>query len=448
MAALRLNNIKTPTAWTVTEIGKEAIGLSPVMFDFRTPLNDDKAPEFPQMSGLLWDLAQAMFPDIPLAFKFMSLVTYWGLIRSGMDVIAGVRNLQTRFYTCLVSDQPWVGKGAATNEAERCFLPHIPPTMLVAKSTDSAPALCDDFADLRKQSPMAERLQILMQADEMTDLFEKAKTTNQSRNTMNTTLLSMFETTSIANRARHANKGQRIQIDIAHLAVLGGATKDGYSEMWQKTGGGANGLQSRFVPIYVDAKPFPAIQRESTAETAGCLLRLAELLKKPAQTIRLTNESEKVLTDWWEQYATKPRASVIRILDIVKRMIIVLAVTNEQEDLLAAEGIIYVEPSLVEMACRWGDYVIKCRELLNPTDAYTFVQQFENGITECFRRHQGRPLTKREVRQLLHVNRKPGGIDSFRRAWTSLWQEGDIVRVGVNSGRKELFELAKEAIET
>ena len=67
---------------------------------------------FPMMSGVLWDMALAMFPDIPLEFKFMSLVTHWGLIRSGLDVLDGEAHYQPRFFTCFVAD-PNRGKSAA-----------------------------------------------------------------------------------------------------------------------------------------------------------------------------------------------------------------------------------------------------------------------------------------------------------------------------------------------
>ena len=165
----------------ITQQGAQSAAQQPKIFDLPA-LTTDKAPEFPQMSGILWDLASAMYPDIPMPFKFMALVAFWGLIRSAVDVLASERNHQPRLYVCLVSDTPWVGKTAAMNESERCFQTLLPPTMTVVKSVDSAPALCDDFEDLRKDHPLAERLQMLIKADEMTDLFEKAKTTAQSRN--------------------------------------------------------------------------------------------------------------------------------------------------------------------------------------------------------------------------------------------------------------------------
>lgn len=408
----------------------------------RTPIvTDEKAPTFPQMSGVLWDLAQVMFPDIPLPFKFMSLVTYWGLIRSGIDTLVGEHH-QCRFYTCLIGEK-WTGKGASMNEAERVFSGLHPPTMVVVKSVDSAPSLCDDFADLQKLHPMAERLQVLISADEMIDLFEKAKQTAQSRNTIATTLLSCYESNTVSNRARQSNKGKRTQIEIAHLAVLGGTTPDGYNSMWQKTGGGANGLQSRFVPIYVEAKPMPAFPRQSAQETATCLLRLAELVQKPGQTIQLTPDAEKVFVDWWTQYRINRRDSATRVLDLVKRMIIVLAVTNEHDDLLA-ENAIYVEPSLVKMACQFGDYVVQVREQLNPTDSYTYEQAFSNGIVDVLKRHPDRPLTQREVRQLLNTDRKPGGVQSFMQAWANRLRAGDIVQVGVTRSKSPLFGLANE----
>ncbi len=204
--------------------------------------------EFPMMSGVPQDVAISMFPDIPMEFKSMSLVTHFGLVRSGLDVLDGEKHYQPRFFTCFVAD-PQRGKSAAISEAH-CIMEAVKPmTMQVSNSVDSGLALVDDFSDLQKMHPSAKAVQVLIEADELTDLFEKSKITAQTRNSLSTMLLSLFETNIASNRARSANKGKRTQVENAHLALLGGTTFLGAETMWNKIGGGANGLQSRFTPI-------------------------------------------------------------------------------------------------------------------------------------------------------------------------------------------------------
>jgi len=419
------------------------------------PIQLESYPEFPEMSGALWELAKEMFPDIPMSFKFMSLVTHWGLARSGLDALAGQRNFQTRFYTCLVAE-PWRGKTAAMNEAHNYLRAIYPPSLLPSDGVDSGPALVGDFEDLRKAHPSAERLMILLHADEMGDLFEKAKSTSQSRNTLGTMWTSLFESNSTSNRARQANKGRRIQIENAHLAILGGTTPDGYEQMWSKTGGGANGMMSRFVSIGTNSGVMPEPPRQSTAEAAIRLKEVIELSQKPQQAVYLEPDVQKILTDWWAQYRKGECPSATRVLDIVKRMILVLAVTNpHEEDLLGDDSHIAVAPELVQQACAFGDYVIRMRELLNPMDSYTFVQAFHQGILKTFDKYsvgkaadgKDRPLGQRDVRRLMSADKKPGGAEYFTRAWDSCIRLGDLVKVGVRvaGNHKNTDVFVKEA---
>lgn len=409
-----------------------AAGL-PVIDD-RPAIVDEPYPEFPEMSGALWELAQEMYPDIPMSFKFMSLVTHWGLLRSGLDVIAGQRNFQTRFYVCLVAE-PWRGKTAAMNEA-RNFMsqfegPNIP--LLYAESIDSGPALVDDFEDLRKAHPNAARQMILLHADEMADLFEKAKSTASARNTLAGTWLSLYESNTASNRARNANKGRRIQIETAHFAIVGGTTIDGYEMMWTKTGGGSNGLMSRFIPIGTNAGRMPVNPQESSAKAQiECMLKIKDLIEKPGQTVCIEADAEKALREWWDKYRQIDSPSSTRILDMVKRMLIVLAVTNpvETEDMLGDENVRYVSDKQVQQACAFGDYVVQMRERLNPIDSYTFVQNFENAIMRLFERYPNRPFTQAEMLSRLNVSKKPGGKGSFLQAWKNNMKADQITEVG------------------
>jgi Bifunctional DNA primase/polymerase, N-terminal len=436
---------------TAAELTQQAQGQPSALpvYENLPAVVDEPFPEFPEMSGALWDLAQEMYPDIPMSFKFMSLVTEWGIIRSGLDLIAGQRNFQTRFYTCLVAE-PWRGKTAAMNESHNFLRSLYPPSLLYAESIDSGPALVDDFEDLRKAHPMADRLMVLLHADEMADLFEKAKSTAQSRNTLGGTWLSLYESNAASNRARNANKGRRIQIENAHFAILGGTTLDGYEMMWQKTGGGSNGLMSRFIPISTNAGRMPVNPRESSARAQNeCLLKIKELSEKPPQTVYIEAEAELTLHEWWDKYRKIESASSIRVLDMVKRMLVVLTVTNPSDkdsrvDDLGDENIRYVSDELVKQACAFGDYVIEMRDRLNPMDSYTFVQSFENSIMRVFEQHPTRPFTEAQVISRVNVAKKPGGLGPFHQAWKNHLKADHLAVVGTTRKGTPLYQK-KEA---
>lgn len=436
-----------PSGLVASDIAQAAQARSIAMpvIDDQPALAVEPYPEFPEMSGTLWNLAKEMFPDIPISFKFMSLVTHWGLVRSGLDILAGQRNFQTRFYTCLISE-PWRGKTAAMNEAHNYLRAIHPPAMLYADGVDSGPALVDDFEDLRKAHPAADRVMILLHADEMADMFEKAKITAQSRNTLSGTWLSLYESNIAANRARSANKGRRIQIDNAHLAFLGGTTVLGYEQMWQKTGGGTNGLMSRFIPIVTNSAPLSATPKpsECTQESSLLLQQIITLSQKPKQTVYIEGEADKVLNDWWLPYQKGQNPNSTRLLDMVKRMILVLAVTNpNDDDLLGDENHITVSPDVVRQSCAFGDYILKIRDRLNPTDSFSAVQAFENGIIRIFDERPNEPITESKMQDMLNVRKKPGGIGAFAQALKNCLMHTDvIVQVGMTRKGKPVYKKA------
>jgi len=400
--------------------------------------------EFPMMSGVLWDMSFAMFPDVPLEFKFMALVTHWGLVRSGLDVLDGETHYQPRFYTCFVAD-PGRGKSAAISESRRIMAAVKPLTMSIPPSNDSGPSLVDDFADLYNAHPAAKGVQVLVEADEMTDLFEKSKITAQSRNSLSTLLLSLFESNIAGNRARSANKGKRTQVENAHLAILGGTTFLGAETMWNKIGGGANGLQSRFVPIVTTQGPLGRATRKASYADAldSAFRRMVKLNELPGQTIFLDAEAQAELNNWWSKYSPFDRASVRRIDDIVKRMIIVLAVTNINpfdRDLMD-DNCVIVHKDIVSQACAFGDYIITCREKVNPADSYSWTQAFEGAIQGVFEKTPKKSFSMRDVRRAVNADRKPGGYASFLQAWRNVIAAEVIVEIGRTHKGTAMFKL-------
>ncbi|MGA8023916.1 MAG: bifunctional DNA primase/polymerase [Candidatus Acidiferrales bacterium] len=143
---------------------------------------DEPIPEFPAITGSIQDLAEALCPDIPREFKIMAVVTRVGLAISGKVQLEGELHLQPRFYTCFIAE-PGRGKTAAIKETRI-----INTAFREVPSVDSAPALVDAFAE-SSGSPRC----ILLSPDEAVDLFEKGKTSRDSRNSLFTELLKLYE---------------------------------------------------------------------------------------------------------------------------------------------------------------------------------------------------------------------------------------------------------------
>ena len=147
-------------------------------------------PEFPEFTGTLADLCAAMSPDIPRAFKFTSALAHFGLIRSGLDTLAAEPHIQPRFYVSLIAE-PGRGKTAAINEIGRIFKT-VNAAYQAWPSIDSGPALVDAFDEQNRANllradgtdSLTDTPKILLVPDELKGLFEKAKITSGSRNTM------------------------------------------------------------------------------------------------------------------------------------------------------------------------------------------------------------------------------------------------------------------------
>ncbi len=394
---------------------------------------DDKGfPEFPFFTGSLADLASALAPDLPWEFKFASAMTFWGLIRSGLDTLESEPYLQPRFYTALVAD-PGRGKSAAIKEVRSIFA-RISSRFSRCSSVDSGPALVDEFHEQSEQMKKAlfgDRAAILLDPDELSDLFEKSKSSRQSRNTIAGELLKLFEGNITANHARSTGKG-KIEIENAHLAIIGGATTDGYPTLWTGTGGGANGLQSRFTIVASHVSKLPSQQQPTDAEKlAAVILRLCDQAARPGQRFKISDEASRRLKIWWNS-TPRDKASEIRIADLVKRILIILASTNDADE---------IDIKLMEQAIAFGNYQIAVREQLNPMDSHSWVQGFENAILQVFQR-SGEALTYNDVRRLIHPERKPGGVGVFFQAFQNLARSG-MLDVEKTAQGIQRFRLAK-----
>jgi hypothetical protein len=400
-------------------------------------------PEFPILPGLLTELSEAICPDIPREFKLMAAVTIWGLIRSGRDTLQG-EHLQPRFYTCFVKEPGW-GKSAAINEIRNAMSMLSPPDEIAyVPSVDSGPALVDELKELSDKAGMRAVSEIsrikfakcLLVPDEMTDLFEKAKQTNQSKNTLFSELLKLYEGNETGNRARVNQKKGRLVVSNAHLALLAGATPFGYETMWTATGGGATGLQSRGVVITTSAARMPINKTQTDFQKmADVISRLNKLASLDPREFRLTDAGRQMLQTWWASKSSELANN--RADDMVKRMLIVLAGSQEED---AFCDPLLIDTGMVELACQFGDYVIACREKFNVSDSHSWVQAAELAIMKIARKHGS--LTKNNLRRLTNADKRPGGLGPFNQALKNLVENDMLIldgqsRKGQNKYRPE-----------
>lgn len=385
---------------------------------------EEPLPEFPVVPGTIGELSDALCPDVPREFKIMALVTRAGLMLSGRVKLEGETHLQPRFYTCMIAP-PHAGKTAANNEVERLFLPKH--DYLSVTSIDSGPALVDTFQEISEKYALydarGERAaRLLLNPDELRDLFEKAKASKESRNSIGSELLKLFEANNTGNRSRQ--NGVK-EISNAHLAIIGGAPPQVYEEMWNSTGGAASGLQSRFTLVTTDKK-MPEVQAKwSAEEVAEISGKLRKQMENPPQEIRTSPEALTLFREWWRS-TPRDRQSEARIADLVKRFLMVLVVTN---------GMDTIEPWIMKVGIAFGNYQIALREKFNPDDASGWVQGFEQRMLKAYRKHG--ELTERQLRRLISPEKHKGGFGPYLQATKNLGLAGVVVKTGEVGGKRK-----------
>jgi hypothetical protein len=221
----------------------------------------------------------------------------------------------------------------------------------------------------------------------------------------------------------------KIHIETAHLALLGGATESGYASMWTGTGGAADGLQSRIIPIGIEDRKMPSMQRPPNGEKLAVVIQiLAEQVKQPPAQFEIDNDALRLYDRWWSA-KNQSAASETRADGIVKRLLIVLARTNNVETINA---------ELVQQAIDFGDFIIAARDKYNPLDSQTWTQSFENLIISIYQRHGD--MTANICRRRVHPERRPGGAGPFLQAFKNLTATG-ILRETASTQRSKVYRL-------
>lgn len=411
---------------------------SSVVFDDEEVVESDESlPPFPKFTGLLTDLCEALSPDIPYAYLISSAFAFAGIMRSGLDTLADEPHFQPRLYVALIG-APSSGKSAAMTEVGK-IMRSASNNYKSYSAIDSGPALVDAFNDENKsfitkidagtKLGMADIARIILCPDEIKNIFDKSKNDSGGKHSLLGELLKLYEGNVTGSRVR----GMKIKVHLenAHLGLLGGATPAGYEAMWTGTAGASDGLQSRIIPIGLDAGRMPARQRQPNGDKlAAVITQLVEYAKAPNRAFEVSDAAWAMFTEWWEKKDQVDR-NVPRLDGIAKRLMIILAGTNPQQ---------VVDESLVSQAISFADYVQACRAKFNPADATNHVQSMENLIVHAYEKYSD--MTRNQCRRRTNADRRPGGMGPFLQAFRNLRDGERLKPVGKNH-KGEVFRLFK-----
>lgn len=374
------------------------------------PIQQEPLPEFPRLTGPLGKLVEAINPDIPYEHKALSVLTYVGLAFSGRTKLASpYRNLQPRFYTCLVGP-PETGKSAAQERVGRAL--RGLGKVHVEYSLNSGPALVMTLDQHRR---------LLYLPDEATGALQKAK-----RGQMLADLLRLYE----SNEIGRVVVDETINIPDAHFAMIATATPRVFEDMWQGTSGGGGGLQSRFVLSFSEER-MPLIGKDNDEQVVSeAVNELMDVLSSAPLEISLPEKVGDFTFGLIGEGWLNPEQFPARVVSAGRRFALILA---------ACERKTQIDEETMKLGAAFIQYQMAAHERLMPPDAWSRVQLFENRIIAYFERHPS--TTHRDARNNIKPDKSPGGFEAFNKAFNSLIKAGRLKEVDKNRVGTPLYKL-------
>jgi hypothetical protein len=407
-------------------------------------------PPFPRLIGVLDELASAIAPSLAYEQKALALLTGIGLKIAGRVKLATDPWLQTRLYSASISP-PGQTKSAADKEVRRALwpqplntdesfetlddnpkqmslgqqllYPHPPldgSPITVEFSVNSGPAL----VQLLSESP-----RVFLAPDELAGMFEKARSTSSSPNTLFNELLRLYEGNETGRTvvARRGEKGTHLKLTNVFLAIYGGATPQSFERMWRGTGGDGAGLQSRFTIAYSDC-PLPAFQTLTDGKELQRLMPiLNSRLRSVPENLTMTDEAQTMTIEW---VAGHEEGLPARTLDTAKRVAMILASTLESK---------CIDTQVMRWALDFAEYQIVLKKRLMPADADNNVQAFEHKIVAVFDRNYQATLS--QVRRAIHPERHSGGHEAYNRAVNALIRSGRLMVASKTTSGTHVYKL-------
>lgn len=359
----------------------------------------DTLPEFPRLPGSLGELVDGITDDIPYEHKALAALTYMGLALSGNTELAQPYNhLQPRFYSCFVGP-PGSGKSTAQQEINRALAGV--GKVSVERSSNSGPALVTALDENRR---------LLYFPDEITGAFQKAK-----HGKMFDDFKTLYEDNKISNRV----KAKATVVTGCHFAIVGTCTRESFGQMWQRTGGGSDGLQSRFVLSFSESR-MPhrrTLNNDFLVEIA--VDNLKQVLSEVPQVIELPEKVGAFTDGLTGDGGSHINPDYARVVDMGRRFVLILAACNGRKQ---------VDDETMRLGRAFIDYQIAAYEPLLPADAYSFVEEFEHRILSFFKKHQ--PASFRDCRNNIRPENSPGGFGPFKAGFNNLTSTGKLLPAG------------------
>jgi hypothetical protein len=401
----------------------------------------DYAVAFPRqaMRGSLADLAKVLLDEseVPVEFGFMSAMTVFGSIVSEKLKIAedGLKTCPN-LYTVLIAPTGGKKSTAVSKVADffidcelltRSLSYEEHGNTLIFPKAGSGEGLLNLFKASKETSTgvwdRKERTRVLLTPDEFQELLHKCRLENS---TLAPELTSLFDGTVAGN----ITKDTKSFVKNAHLAMVGCITTKLWHETWAQGTERSLGLLNRL--FLVSSLPKPPVFSPPVPDKQ----KLEELKKRIKEQIYSINAPLAITPEAMEVFKhfylglQRSYEESIRLDTIVKKLAMILAITNDQKAITA---------NIAKMAVMLGQYQFEVRQLLNPSEAQNAIAECENRVRNFLQKNPNDSFTIKRICDRTRLE-KALGSGSILKALDNLEKSGTIESHGINNKRK--FKIA------
>jgi hypothetical protein len=357
------------------------------------------------MSGSLGDFARmmAMGTEVPEEFYFAAALTFFGATCGDRLKLNATLNVEPRLYTVLLGESGDVKKSTALGNTADFF-----ESVWGGLPANTGPSMChgvgsaEGLANSLKKNVNG----VVLCYDELKALIDKSRIESSTLLPM---VASLFEKTKYEN----ATKNRTLQVENAHLSLIGCCTTDTYNAMWTSEAI-AIGLPNRLFVVYADRKRRVSWPEPRDAAMVGSIRqRFIQQLSRLPLTFDMAPDAKEAWAHWYDNLPSSIHAK--RLDAIGFRLLGLVALTNDRAG---------IDLATVNTVVQILDYEFAVRTVTDPIDADRTVARLE----EAIRRQLGTRgcLSERELRRYTNADRH--GLWTLRSAIQNLEQAQDICR--------------------
>ena len=431
----------------------DAAEASPVVFfgdskkiDVNITELPDKAIDGDWIGELAHHVADGTF--IPLSFARAQIKTILATSLDGKVGFPGQSDLHMKHWTMLVSAHPESGKGESWKRTGEAALVNyiaktnigLPKSGWFSSGEHMVKKLCDE---------QFENKNCLVYFDELKVLFEKGGNANS---TLFSKMIELYDRKDSSAGSLSHEGGEFNNIS---LSFTGGFTRSSFESALAGKGAGGDGFLSRCVMTYTGdithTGDWPMQNTAVIKDLEGKMLTRwqnicnwsAEHEGQPfvldespeAHDLRMKFQKSLALQRTRLNETMPGMGLTSRLESHFKRDLLLRAVFSGMETVMPT-----ITAEMVERSIAWAEHELYLREELWPVDKGNLVERMEQAMRRALVKHEA--LTKKQLMDACNVYRAgSGGMETFLRAWKSMFGGGALIVLGKTSKGTEKFGL-------